>query len=43
MSMDTDLFKEHGFRAGAVLGDLSHGVLLPQHLGFLLSGQGTNT
>lgn len=32
----TDLLKEHGFSAGAVLADLGHAVLLPHDFGFLL-------
>ena len=36
--MQQDLFKEEWFCADAVFAGLSHGMVFPQHLGFLLQG-----
>lgn len=36
--MQQDLFKEERFCADAVFAGLSHGMVFPQHLGFLLQG-----
>lgn len=36
--MQTDLFKEERFCADAMFAGLSHGMVFPQHLGFLLQG-----